>query len=83
MEYELSEHARRRMIQREIHEEWVALTLRQPKRIEQDQTDLNVHHALRSIEEADGKVLRVIYNPSVDPARVISVYFDRKMRGTL
>jgi hypothetical protein len=31
----------------------------------------------------DNRVLRVIYNKTVDPAAVITVYFDRRMKGKL
>jgi hypothetical protein len=35
------------------------------------------------MSERDYRVLRVIYNKTVDPAAVITVYFDRRMKGKL
>jgi hypothetical protein len=35
------------------------------------------------ITERENRVLRVVVNPSVDPIDVISVFFDRNMRGKL
>jgi len=32
-------------------------------------------------EERNYRVLRGVYNPSVHPLRVITVYFDRRLRG--
>ncbi|MFQ5667988.1 MAG: hypothetical protein ACE5I7_16355 [Candidatus Binatia bacterium] len=37
----------------------------------------------RPIPEFDGRVLRVVVNPAVEPVRVASVFFDRTMRGKL
>jgi hypothetical protein len=38
---------------------------------------------LRSIPEFGGRVLRVAVNTAVEPNRVVSVFFDRKMKGKL
>ena len=81
--YELSAHATTVMAEREILEEWVARVLRNPERTEPDATDLMLRHALGRIPERDDRVLRVIYNETVQPWRVITAYFDRAMRGKL
>ena len=52
-----------------------------PERIESDAYDPSLMHALASIEERDQRVLRVVYNASVDPVRVVTAYFDRRQRG--
>jgi hypothetical protein len=38
-------------------------------------------HAFLRIAERNHRVLRVVYNPDVHPVRVITVYFDRRLRG--
>lgn len=38
-------------------------------------------HAFLRIAERNYRVLRVVYNPSVHPLRVITVYFDRRLKG--
>ena len=43
--------------------------------------DSTLTHALGRIAERDGRVLRVVYNASVIPPRIVTVYFDRRQRG--
>ena len=81
--YELSEHAARVMIEREIAASWVLQVLEEPERTEADPDDAELTHALRRIAERDDRVLRVIYNAAVHPPRIVTVYFDRGQRGRL
>jgi hypothetical protein len=53
-----------------------------PERVEQHASDPALRHALARIPERDGRVLRVVYNASVNPPRVVTAYFDRRQRGT-
>ncbi len=76
MSYVLTEHARKRSIKRKIREEWIAATLEHPARTENDLYDPILAHALRPIPEKGFRVLRVIYNESLDPATVVTVFFD-------
>jgi hypothetical protein len=41
--------------------------------------DTEVHY-LKKIPQNGGKVLRVIINPSADPKRVITMFFDRRVQ---
>jgi hypothetical protein len=52
-----------------------------PERTEVDRSDPALTHALGRIAEHDGRVLRVVYNATVDPPRIVTVYFDRRQRG--
>ena len=61
---------------------WVVRVLAKPERTQRDRTDPNLTHALGSIRERDDRVLRVVYNASVEPPRIVTVYFDRRQRGT-
>lgn len=81
--YELSAHAETVMAEREILEAWVARVLNHPERSETDITDPLLRHALGRVAERDDRVLRVIYNETVEPWRVVTAFFDRAMRGKL
>lgn len=83
MRYELSAHAVTVMAEREILEIWVERVLVSPERTEPDATDPLLRHALGRIPERDDRVLRVVYNETVHPWRVVTAYFDRAMRGKL
>jgi hypothetical protein len=55
--------------------------LAEPEWTEPDAAKPGVMHAFLRIAERNHRVLRVVYNRSVRPVRVITVYFDRRMRG--
>lgn len=76
MEYVLTEHAQKRLLKRKIRLEWVDATLEQPVRTENDSEDPELAHALRPIPERGFRVLRVVYNETVEPLRVVTAYFD-------
>lgn len=81
--YEFTKHARQVIQERKIKPDWIALALSKPEKIEQDSTDQELEHALARIPEFGNRVLRVIYNKTEKPIRIITVYFDRMMRGEL
>ncbi len=83
MEYELSHHAAEMLRRRGIRLEWLELTLQSPQQVERDPGDPTIVHHLRIIEELDGRVLRVLYNQALSPARVVSAFLDRRMKGKL
>jgi len=57
--------------------------LSQPQFVEPDPIDSELEHQLGRIDEYDRRVLRVIVKANVTPLRVVTVYFDRNMRGKL
>jgi uncharacterized DUF497 family protein len=71
------------MERRGISERWVEQTIAAPQEVEPDALDLDLEHRLAVIAEFGNRVLRVIVNVRTDPERVITVYFDRGMRGKL
>jgi len=84
MTYDLTDHARESLRKRPtISLEWVERVLQQPERVEPDTVDAELEHRLGRIPEYDGRVLRVIVKKATDPLRVITCYFDRKMRRHL
>ena len=83
MLYVLSNHAQQRILQRGIREEWIKETLEFPQKTGVDRSDASVHVAWKVISESEGRVLKVCYNPNLDPILVVTAYFDRSMRGKL
>lgn len=81
--FELTAHAVTVMAERQISLAWVERILMRPERIEPDRIDPDLRHALGLIPERDDRVLRVVYNKSTEPWRVVTAYFDRSMRGKL
>ena len=83
MEYELSLHARKVLDERKIPLEWMARTLFRPELTLPDPSDPSIERRYRRIPEFGGRVLRVAVNKSVAPNRVVSIFFDRGMKGKL
>lgn len=83
MKYQLTQHARDVMAERQIPVEWMEHALNNPEKTEPDTGDAALEHSLALIAQHGNRVLRVVYNKSVDPVRVVTVYFDRKMKGKL
>ena len=83
MDYTLSKHAEDAIREREIRLEWIAKTMAAPQAIEPDPDDPDLVHALRSIEDFGYRVLRVIFNKTRTPPHVVTVFFDRTMKGKL
>lgn len=80
-DFELSAHAATVIAEREIDVAWISRTLENPERTEADRGDPSLTHALARIAERDDRTLRVVYNSSVNPRRVVTAYFDRRQRG--
>lgn len=71
------------MREREIAIEWVERTLNNPELVLPDPEDASIERRYRRIPEFGGRVLRVAVNVTVEPLRVVSVFFDRAMKGKL
>ena len=82
--YALSVHAQESWHKRSVvRMEWIEQVLSQPQLVEIDSVDAELEHRLGSIQEYDGRVLRVIVKKNTTPLRVITFYFDRTMRRRL
>ena len=75
---ELSSHAKDMLSERCIPEEWVWRTIHAPDHTETG-ADNNVHY-LKAIEENAERILRVVVNRRVRPSRIVTVFFDRRLR---
>ena len=83
MKYELTEHAKNILGERKIPIAYVERVIQNPELSLQDEIDPNIEHRLGRIHEYDNRVLRVVINKNIDPIRVVTVYYDRTMRGKL
>jgi hypothetical protein len=81
MELDVSGHALTAMEEREIRRDWLAHAVESPELI-REHADGTVHY-FATIHEHDDRVLRVIVNPSTVPPKVVTVFFDRRMKGRL
>jgi len=83
VDYEYTQHARFAMELRAIDPSWVNQTLAEPELRQPDPDDPTVERFFRRIPARDNRVMRVAANTTVEPARVVSVFFDRTMKGKL
>lgn len=81
--YDLTDHAAQRISERNISFEWISRVLSNPQRTELDSEDPELCHALGTIPEYGNRVLRVVYNRTVSPWRIVSAHFDRRLKGKL
>ena len=80
---EFTKHALHAMKERAIPMEWVEWVIAEPALRERDLDDPEVERFFRRIPEQGERVLRVAVNTRVAPWRVVSVFFDRNMKGKL
>ena len=80
---EYTKHALHVAEERQIRVEWVESAVSEPALRTLDPNDPEVERFFRRIPEHGDRVLRVAVNTRVAPWRVVSVFFDRSMRGEL
>ena len=83
MKYELSEHALIRIRERKIEIAWLEQAITKPQRTEPDEDDPGMEHRLAAIAERGYRVLRVVCDPRANPLKIVTVHFDRSMKGKL
>jgi hypothetical protein len=76
MDFVLTDHARKRCLRRKIQDNWIQEALAHPARVESDAEDESLVHVLFPVPERAFRVLRVIYNETVDPVAIVTAYFD-------
>jgi hypothetical protein len=81
--YDLSQHARNVISARQVGLAWLEQVLDSPEVVEADRDDPELVHHVGRIKEHGNRALRVVFNKSVSPVRIVTVYFDRKMKGRL
>jgi hypothetical protein len=83
MSYELTQHAPDALTERAIPLAWMERVMDSPAKTEPDRANPGTVHYWGSIPEHGDRVLRVVINKQASPLRVVTVYFDRKMKGKL
>lgn len=78
IEHEFSEHAYDMLKERNVSEVWVKLVIEEPE-MKELKDDGTVHY-VRAIEEHEGRYLRVVVNTRAKPWRIVTVFFDRRLR---
>ncbi len=75
----LSSHTQDMLVERNIREEWVWRVLNSPDTKKRHPNDDNMHYT-KAIGEREGRVLHVVVDTNVWPNRVVTVFFDRRLR---
>ena len=78
---ELSAHAREMLRERGISNEWLERAISAPESQERDEEG-NIH-LIKTIPEHGMRVLHVIVNPRSEPPKVVTLFFDRRLRRLL
>jgi len=77
--YIFSKHATAMMEERKISEDWVWRVLNDSENTFTGE-DGNLHFSKAIIEKED-RVLHVVVNPAVSPNRIVTLFFDRRLRS--
>lgn len=83
MKYELTQHARDVLEERQIDLAWMEQALSNPELIEPSANEPELENRFAKIPQFGNRVLRVVVNIAVVPQHVVSVYFDRRMKDRL
>jgi len=75
-----SAHAEVVIAERGISKAWVEETLKTPDSLHVDLEDPDLSHAIKAIPDFGGRVLRVVFNNKAEPARIVTAYFDRRLK---
>ena len=78
-----TEHALNVMAEREVSLDWVRQAIAAPDLRAPNPNDPDSDLFFRRMPEQGDRVLRVVVNTNAAPWRVVTVYFDRGMRGRL
>ena len=71
-------HARLMLSERNLSEEWIWRTIRTPDD-KKTGPEGNTHY-IKAISERDNRYLRVVVNERVEPHRIVTMFFDRRLR---
>jgi Domain of unknown function (DUF4258) len=83
VKYELSGHALIRLGERKIETAWLEQAVTRPQRTMPDEDNPALEHRLAAIAEKGYRVLRVVCDPRANPLKIVTVHFDRSMKGKL
>jgi hypothetical protein len=81
--YDLSQQSKDVVSERHIRLAWLEQVLDSQELRETDRIDPGLTHHVGRIKEYGDRALRVVFKKSVSPVRIVTVYFDRKVKGRL
>ena len=67
---------------RNIPVDWACRVVDAPEHTHRDKNDPELTHYIGRIKEFGNRALRVILNVENDPPRIVTAYFDRRLKGT-
>jgi hypothetical protein len=76
---EFSKHALDMIKERDIQEHWISDTIENPDFLEYI-SDNEIHY-IKQINENSNRYSKVVVNPYSQPARIITVFFDRRIKN--
>ncbi len=79
-DFQLSIHAHEQIIIRELNVLWVSDTLSNPERTLLLADSFGNTHYLKRISEFGDRWLRVVVNPNQEPPRIVTLFFDRRVK---
>jgi hypothetical protein len=80
IQFEFTTHAENMLHERNINREWVQRTIFEPVKTETKE-DGSTHY-LKPISEREDRILRVVTIKDNHSLRIITVFFDRRIRST-
>ena len=78
-DYIFSKHASEMLAERKIEEDWVWRVLNESTNTFTSE-DGNLHFT-KALTEKEDRVLHVVVNLTVSPNRIVTVFFDRRLRS--
>jgi len=78
--FELTVHARHQMQERNILESWIQEALAEPEKLLSFADAYGNTHYLKRIQNFGDRWLRVIVNPNSNPERIVTIFFDRRVK---
>jgi len=79
-EFKLSVHARYQMQERNILELWIEEALTEPEKLLPFADPHGNTHYLKRIQNFGDRWLRVVVNPHLIPKRIVTIFFDRRVK---
>ena len=73
----LTRHAEKAVEKRNIALDWIDRAVAMPNFTGPDPTDPALTRSYKAIDEAGGRILRVVHRPDADDIVIVTVHFDR------
>ena len=78
--YILTKHAQFQIQERKLKTTWIQETITNPDQIIPLADDHGNTHYLKKIEEFGNRCLRIVVNSTVEPNRIVTLFFDRRVK---